>query len=98
MRHALLSGNPAAATGSSETRQIVVNTTVYSLDTVKKAAYRFLDRFTADFQVHGEEILCTVTFSRGVSAAGADSALQEFKRELLDQDLRQKVAGETAAL
>jgi His-Xaa-Ser system protein HxsD len=90
--------NQEEASGSSEARQLVINTTVYSLDTVKKAAYRFLDRFVLDFQVHGEEILCTLTFPRGVSPAAAENAVQAFKNELLDQDLRQKVAAETAPL
>jgi His-Xaa-Ser system protein HxsD len=75
-----------------------VETKVYSLDTVKKAAYRFLDRFTADFNTYDDKILCTLTFSRGTSEGSAANILQDFKKELLDQDLRQKISAETAPL
>lgn len=70
---------------------------VYDLDTVKKAAYRFLDRFSTDFQVDGDQILCVLTFSPLTARDVIEAAIADFKKEVLDQDLRRSVAAETAA-
>jgi len=88
----------AVQTDTGVSRRVVVDTSVYSLDTVKKAAYRFLDRFAGDFSVNGNQIICSLTFQRGAADAAADAIVQDFQRELLDQDLREKVAAETAPI
>jgi His-Xaa-Ser system protein HxsD len=69
----------------------------YSLDIIKKAAYRFLDRFASDFRIEGSEVLCTLTFARPTTTESAELAVAEFKSEVLDQDLRQKIAQESLA-
>jgi His-Xaa-Ser system protein HxsD len=79
-------------------REVLVSSTVYSLDTVKKAAYRFIDRASADISVNEGDIVCKFSFVRGTSESAADAAVQDFRAELLDQDLRQKVALETAPI
>jgi His-Xaa-Ser system protein HxsD len=84
--------------GSKVSRSLTVATTVYSLDTVKKAAYRFIDRFALDIDVKGNELHCLLSFNPGIGDASASATLDDFKRELLDQDLREKVAKETAPL
>jgi His-Xaa-Ser system protein HxsD len=84
--------------GTAVSRDIAVSSAVYSLDTVKKAAYRFIDRFALDLCLQGEQIQCTLTFAPATSETVADAILQDFKRELLDQDLRQSIAKETAPL
>lgn len=88
----------AVPTDTGVSRKVVVDTSVYSLDTVKKAAYRFLDRFAADLSINGNQIVCSLTFQRGVADTAADAIIQDFQRELLDQDLREKVGAETAPL
>jgi His-Xaa-Ser system protein HxsD len=71
---------------------------VYGLDIIKKAAYRLLDRFAADFRIEGDEIVCVLTFPSSTSAEAIATAVTDFQKEVLDQDLRQVVAAETSAL
>ena len=79
-------------------QELVVSSKIYDLDTIKKAAYHFIDRTTIDLAVVGEDIVCTFQFQRATTPAGADVIVREFKAELLDQDLRRKIADETAPL
>lgn len=79
-------------------RVVVVSSSVYSLDTVKKASYRFIDRAAPSFAVSEHEITCTFNFAAGVSEATADGLVRDFQAELLDQDLRERIGKETAPL
>lgn len=71
---------------------------VYQLDAIKKAAYRFSDRFSPEISVDGKRIVCSLSFPPNTPAALVASLVSEFRKEVLDQDLRQSVAKETAAL
>ena len=68
---------------------------VFSLDSIKRAAYRFIDKFSVDFHLSGDQILCVLNFSPKISPEGASYLLDDFKREVLDQDLRIAIAKET---
>ena len=68
---------------------------VYSLDSIKKAAYRFIDKFSIDFDLSEQTICCTLNFSLSTTAEAASLILDNFKREVLDQDLRGRIAMET---
>jgi His-Xaa-Ser system protein HxsD len=68
---------------------------VFSLDSVKKAAYRFIDKFSVDIKLSENQILCSLKFSQNISPEGAAFLLDDFKREVLDQDLRATIASET---
>lgn len=83
---------------SAHAREIELQTSVYDLDTVKRAAYRLLDRCTIDISQDGQTIKCAFLFSGGASQAAADAAIRDFRAELLDQDLRKKISDETAPL
>jgi His-Xaa-Ser system protein HxsD len=80
------------------TREVTLSSAVYDVDTVKKAAYRFIDRATADIFLRSGDIVCVFTFTRPISDASADSFIQDFRAELLDQDLRKTIAEETRPL
>ena len=80
------------------TESIRFSSAAFDLDTIKKAAYRFLDRFSTDFRVEGDEIVCIITFLRPTTPEAVHSTIAEFRAEVLDQDLRRKVAGETSAI
>lgn len=70
---------------------------VYDLDTVKKAAYRFIDKFSPDIRIEGSDIVCTLTFLQALGNDSVERILADFRREVLDQDLRQSIAAETAS-
>lgn len=54
---------------------------VYSLDAVKTACHRFLDRFTSDIELREGKIVCRLSFDAKVSSSTADSQIENLKRE-----------------
>ena len=71
---------------------------VYSLDTIKKAAYRFSGRCSFEFEMTESEIRCHLHFSQVLGPAGIASIQNGFRNEVLDQDLRRSIAEETGAM
>ena len=63
---------------------------VFSLDTIKRALYRFADKCSFDTQLKDNEI--TVTLNSKVG----DDLPVKIKNEVLDQDLRDTLAKETS--
>lgn len=68
---------------------------MFSLDAVKRAAYRFTDRFATNIQVEGATASCTLAFDAQQQDEIVDRAVSEFQKELLDQDLRARIREET---
>lgn len=69
---------------------------IYSLDTIKKASYKFTDRCSFEFQAIAEEkILVSVNFLFSPDVASQNDIINQIHNEILDQDLRQTVARET---
>jgi His-Xaa-Ser system protein HxsD len=75
--------------------EIVFDNRVFSLAAIKKASYRFIDKFSTDFLLTESEIACTLKFSPSYSEAAAKFIVDDFKKEVLDQDLRIIIASET---
>lgn len=67
---------------------------VYSLYTLKKAAYRFSDKVAFDFVDNGDFFLCKIQ-AKHQSSEDLEAIAFAFKNEVLDQDLREKIAQET---
>jgi His-Xaa-Ser system protein HxsD len=78
-----------------EQRTLEVDLRVFSLETIKRAAYRFTDRFATDLRTTELTAFCTLTFESRLGNDGIERAMQEFRKELLDQDLRARVGEET---
>lgn len=78
-----------------KTRALSVDLAVYSLDCIKRSAYRFTDSFALDLRVEGSAAMCTLSFDAKVSDQIMDHVVAVFKKELLDQDLRATVRAET---
>ena len=68
---------------------------VFSLDSIKKAAYRYIDKFSVDFSIFEGHIHCKLNFSPKIKPESAELIADDFKREVLDQDLRKTIATET---
>ncbi len=80
-------GQPAAT--------IVFTNGVFALDAIKRAAYRFIDRVSVEI-VPGE--VSTACLLRPLNAKRPLDFVvleNEFRNEVLDQDLRLKIAAET---
>lgn len=71
---------------------------IFAVETVKKAAYRYIDRFSVDFDLGGSALTCTLSFAQGISDEAVSRLVDEFKKEVLDQDLRERIKAETAAI
>ena len=67
---------------------ITFDVDVFSLDTVKRALYRFSDKCSFDIQM--KDKIITVTFQ------SQDDLITKIKNEVLDQDLRDTLSKETA--
>jgi len=70
---------------------------VYSLQAIKKAAYRFIDKFSVNIRDEDENYLVDLIFSKKVSSDVKNFLLSDFSKEILDQDLRESIKAETEA-
>lgn len=78
--------------------QLSFPTSAYDLATVKKAAYKFTDRCSVEFDVSGDSIICSIFPRVPMAPEAVDEFEAAFRNEVLDQDLRRTIARETASL
>jgi len=89
----------ANAEGCSEAALLFhFSSDVFSLDTIKRAAYKHTDKFSFEFVVTTDQIECTATPLASLSADESSLFKKRFHNEVLDQDLRQSIAEETGAM
>jgi len=87
-------GAPASVTSTT----VRFSRTCFDVECVKRAAYRFLDRFALDLKPEEHELVCNVSFTPPVPEEVAEAILADFRKEVLDQDLRSRIAAETAPI
>lgn len=68
---------------------------IYDAEAIQKAAYKAINFFTVNIQPTPESIQCSLTPNIGVSHAQFSHSVEEFKKEVLDQQLRLKLNAET---
>jgi His-Xaa-Ser system protein HxsD len=66
----------------------------YSIEAAQAAAYRFIDRLTIVVSSEGTTLRCEIAPIAG-RVDDINVCLDDFKRELLDQQLRKRIAAET---
>ena len=71
---------------------------VFTMPAVKKAAYKYINSFTVDINLEGNEILCALTFASPANEERASRLIEDFQKEVLDQDLREQIKAETAPI
>ena len=74
---------------------ITFDATVYSADAIKKAAYRSIAKFAVNIAKEGNEFKCRLTFKESTTEPQIKNYLDEFNKEVLDQDLRESIKKET---
>ena len=79
------------------TIQLVLDHTAYSLEAVQKAAYRFIDRLTVLISRTDAGTVCDIAPVANLSKP-FEEVLADFKRELLDQQLRSQIKAETESV
>jgi His-Xaa-Ser system protein HxsD len=75
-------------------RTLSFDTAVASLDAVQRSAYRLSDRLSCDISVGAGAI--NVTIHPADPKADVDALLGDFRNEVLDQVLRERIRAETA--
>ena len=70
---------------------------VYSLQAIKKAAYRFIDKFSVNIRDEDENYVVDLFYSKEFSPDVKNFLLSDFSKEILDQDLRESIKAETEA-
>lgn len=76
------------------TSRLELDCAIYRLEVVQKAAYRFIDRLTILISQSGDKLVLEIDWVKPGNA-GSDEILANFKRELLDQQLRLQIKEET---
>lgn len=68
---------------------------VFCLMAIKKAAYAYSRTFSAEITSQGSQIHCQLIFTVPVDEAARARFVEEFRKEVLDQDLRERLKAET---
>jgi His-Xaa-Ser system protein HxsD len=94
---------PSENPSSWHLRHGAVRTTIdlrmYRLLAVQKTMYRYANRCTGVLEeAVGESLAVTFLFAPQISEAAAREVLRQFFRDLLDQELREKIGDETRAI
>jgi His-Xaa-Ser system protein HxsD len=71
---------------------------VLSLIAIKKAAYKYLNAFVCDINVQEHLVRCVLGFTRSISEESCAQIVDDFKKEALDQDLRERLKMETESV
>jgi His-Xaa-Ser system protein HxsD len=74
---------------------VTFSTAVFSTTAVKKAAYKFIKTFSADITEQDSLINCALRFSAVQKADETARIISDFRKEVLDQDLRESLKKET---
>ncbi len=81
-----------------KTLSVSFDSKVFCLAAVKKAAYRYLHAFTTGISIVDGRIDCKLSFSSPVTDAEGLRLVNELKKEVLDQDLREQLQARTEAV
>ncbi len=68
---------------------------VYGLGALKKAAYKFIDKIAVNITDNGDSFQVEMRFNNESSKEAQEYFINEFTKEVLDQDLRESIKKET---
>jgi His-Xaa-Ser system protein HxsD len=71
---------------------------VWNLTAIKKAAYKYLNTFVCDISLQEHAIRCELGFLPSISEEACAQTIEDFKKEALDQDLRERLKAETESV
>ena len=71
---------------------------LYSAEVIQKAAYKGINHFTLNLQIKGNEFHCQLHRNIKTSEEAFQHAVEEFKKDVLDYQLREKIKSETEPL
>jgi His-Xaa-Ser system protein HxsD len=74
---------------------VTFSSAVFGTTAVKKAAYKYIKIFSADITENDSFINCALRFSEALKADEMERIVSDFRKEVLDQDLREALKKET---
>ena len=74
---------------------LVFDERLYDAQVLQKAAYRSINALTVDITPDEGQFICALSSNIGVDEPSFLSAIQEFKKDVLDYQLRHQLAAET---
>jgi len=74
------------------TAEVEFDAASHSVDAIQRAAYRFSDRFSVELSTGGDVHRCLLT---AVGDTDVDALVPDFRTEVLDQVLRERIRAET---
>lgn len=80
------------ATGNART--VTLSRAAFSVDAAKRAAYALMARFDVDVAVVGDDLVCSLLPAN--ATISMETAERDFRREVIDQDLRISIEERTA--
>jgi His-Xaa-Ser system protein HxsD len=75
-------------------RELTFEASMHSADAVQRAVYKFSDRLSCDLAAEGALFRCTLHIISETDDEVED-VLADFRNEVLDQTLRERIRGET---
>lgn len=75
--------------------RVTFDPAVFSLDVVKTACYKFSDKFSPTIELQDGLIVCQLQIDSRLSEDSIGVEIANLKKEVLDQDLRQRLKIET---
>lgn len=78
--------------------EVSFSSKVFDLETVKKAAYTFTDVCSIAIDIKDDTIVCKLSALKQSSDISLSEIADLLKNEVLDQDLRRKIAEETGPM
>jgi His-Xaa-Ser system protein HxsD len=84
--------------GSRRSASVNFPARLYTLDTIKKAAYRFSDVAAIEILPDDDKVECRLHLLSQSADKQVEELVNNFRIEVLDQDLRASIAAETAPM
>lgn len=84
-----------SSTTAENTRALEFDKNIFDLETIKRAAIKFTASASFSFSHLDDTIKVTINFLIPFSIQEVTKLIDEFNIEVLDQDLRKRVAAET---
>ena len=75
--------------------KLVFDERLYEASVLQKAAYRSMNSLTVDLATDEGQFVCALSSNIGVDESSFLSAVQEFKKDVLDYQLRHQLSIET---
>jgi His-Xaa-Ser system protein HxsD len=78
--------------------KLVFDERLYDASVLQKAAYRSMNSLMVDIAINEGQFICDLFSNIGVDESSFLSAVQEFKKDVLDYQIRHQLSSETQAI